>query len=228
MISLFSLSDNKNNSQKDIEEAYELQWDSGKGSHHPDYKPESKGKAVHKASRETEELLMALIKIDVKLVYKKSEEGADVNFEFGRAYGSKEGYTPLMCACHRGRLEATKALLRSGADPNYKNHVGDLTLFWAIDGGPEMVKILYEYGADLDARTEKDWTPLSYAKAMGKYGLVDEKGIYPEDVLKYYGATVYGSEPRSFGVRSPRESYNPAADNFARDRGSYQREPEAP
>ena len=152
---------------------------------------------------------MALIKNDVKLVYKKIEEGADVNFEFGRAYGSKE-----------------KALLRSGADPNYKNHVGDLTLFWAIDGGPEMVKILYEYGADLDARTEKDWTPLSYAKAMGKYGLVDEKGIYPEDVLKYYGATVYGS--RSFGVRSPRESYNPAADNFARDRGSYQREPEAP
>ena len=161
-----------------------MQWDSGKGSHHPDYKPESKGKDVHKASRETEELLMALIKNDVKLVYKKIEEGADVNFEFGRAYGSKEGYTPLMCACHRGRLEATKALLRSGADPNYKNHVGDLTLFWAIDGGPEMVKILYEYGADLDARTEKDWTPLSYAKAMGKYGLVDEKGIYPEDVLK--------------------------------------------
>jgi hypothetical protein len=215
-------------SQKDIEEAYEAQWDSGKGSHHPDYKPDARGKDVHKASRETEELLLALIKNDVKLVYKKIEEGADVNFEFGRAYGSKEGYTPLMCACHRGRLEATKALLRSGADPNYKNHVGDLTLFWAIDGGPEMVKILYEYGADLDARTEKDWTPLSYAKAMGKYGLVDEKGIYPEDVLKYYGATVYGSEPRSFGVRSPRESYNPAAENFARDRGSYQKEPEAP
>ena len=91
-----------------------------------------------KGSRETEELLLALIKNDVKLVYKKIEEGADVNFEFGRAYGSKEGYTPLMCACHRGRLEAAKALLRSGADPNYKNHVGDLTLFWAIDGGPEM------------------------------------------------------------------------------------------
>ena len=228
MISLFSLSDNKNNSQKDIEEAYEAQWDSGKGSHHPDYKPDAKGDDVLKGSRETEELLLALIKNDVKLVYKKIEEGADVNFEFGRAYGSKEGYTPLMCACHRGRLEAAKALLRSGADPNYKNHVGDLTLFWAIDGGPEMVKILYEYGADLDARTEKDWTPLSYAKAMGKYGLVDEKGIYPEDVLKYYGATVYGSEPRSFGVRSPGESYNPAAENFARDRGSYQREPEAP
>jgi len=24
---------------------------------------------------------------------------------------------------------------------------------------------------------------------MGKYGLTTEKGIYPEDVLKFYGAT---------------------------------------
>ena len=40
------------------------------------------------------------------------------------------------------------------------------------------------YGADLDARTPKNWTPLSYAKAKGKYGLTHEKGIYPEDVLK--------------------------------------------
>ena len=30
------------------------------------------------------------------------------------------------------------------------------------------------------------------------------------------------------GIRSPRESFNPAADNFSRDRGSYQKEPEHP
>ena len=36
----------------------------------------------------------------------------------------------------------------------------------------------------MDARTPKDWTPLSYAKAKGKYGVTHEKGIYPEDVLK--------------------------------------------
>ena len=41
-----------------------------------------------------------------------------------------------------------------------------------------------KYGADLDAKTPKDWTPLSYAKAKGKYGVTHEKGIYPEDVLK--------------------------------------------
>ena len=35
-------------------------------------------------------------------------------------------------------------------------------------------------GADLDATTAKNWTPLSYARAKGKYGATEEKGIYPE------------------------------------------------
>lgn len=217
-----------NKRQRDMDEAYEAQWDGGRGSHHPDYDPEATGSDVQKATRETEELLNAIIKNDVKLIYKKIEEGGDVNFVFGKAYGCPEGYTPLMSACHRGRLEAAKALLRAGADPNYMNNAGDLTLFWGIDGGVEIIKLLYEYGADLDARTPKDWTPLQYAKACGKYGLTYEKGIYPEDVLKYYGATEYGSGPPALGTRSPRESYNPEADNFMRQRGSYKSELEHP
>ncbi len=52
-----------------------------------------------------------------------------------------EGYTPLMVALHRGRLECAKALLRAGADPNFVNEGGDLTLFWAIDGGVETIKL---------------------------------------------------------------------------------------
>ena len=173
-------------------------------------------------------MIRAPVQNDVRLIYKKIEEGADVNFVFGRAYGCPEGYTPLMSACHRGRLDAAKALLRSGADPNFMNGAGDLTLFWGVDGGVELIKLLIEYGVDLDARTPKDWTALSYAKAMGKYGLTTEKGIYPEDVLKFYGATEYGSGPEALGIRSPRESFNPAAEDFSRDRGSYQREPEHP
>ena len=145
-----------------------------------------------------------------------------------RAYGSPEGYTPLMSAAHRGRLECAKALLRSGADPNFMNNADDLTLFWAIDGGVEMIKLLHEYGADLDARNAKDWTPLSYARAAGKYGLAFEKGIYPEDVLLYYGAKQYGEGPPVYGERSPRDSYNPEAPNFSRERGSYQKPPEHP
>ena len=60
------------------------------------------------------------------------------------------------------------------------NKASDLTLFWGIDGGIEMIKLLQQYGADLNMRTRKDWTPLSYAKAKGKYGATEEKGIYPE------------------------------------------------
>jgi hypothetical protein len=29
---------------------------------------------------------------------------------------------------------------------------GDLVLFWGVDGGVEMIKLLVEYGADLNAR----------------------------------------------------------------------------
>jgi len=140
-------------------------------------------------------------------------------------------------------------------------------------GGPSRCA---QYGCDLDAHTPKDWTPLSYAKAKGKYGVTHEKGIYPEDVLKVRllllrgaqcalgrlpeGVTTHLPPPssvlRRFQVRhrppvpgqpqaravslalraparaeaacSPRESYNPEAENFKRDRGSYQQEMEHP
>ena len=39
------------------------QWDGGKGSHHPDYDPHAKGHDAVKASRETEELLNAIVKV---------------------------------------------------------------------------------------------------------------------------------------------------------------------
>jgi hypothetical protein len=214
--------------QKELETTYEAQWDGGRGSHHPDFDPEATGDDAVKASRETEELYNSIVKNDIRAVYKKVEEGADVNFVFGRAYRCPEGYTPLMVACHRGRLECAKALLRAGADPNYINAAGDLALFWAIDGGVELTKLLVEYGADLDAATPKGWTPLSYCKAKGKYGATEEKGIYPEDVLKFYGASKYGSGPPALGDRSPRESYNPDAEGFMRERGSYQNPPEHP
>ena len=52
--------------------------------------------------------------------------------------------------------------------------------------------------------------------------------LYVQDVLKHLGASEYGSLPVALGQRSPRESYNPEADNFSRVRGSYQNPPEHP
>lgn len=40
--------------------------------------------------------------------------------------------------------------------------------------------MIRRYGADLDCKSPKDWTPLSYSKAKGKYGPTEEQGIYPE------------------------------------------------
>jgi hypothetical protein len=94
------------------QDAYESQWNNGLGSHHCDYDPTAVGGT--KASRHTEELYNAILKNDLELVYQKIEEGADVNFVFGTAYKSNEGYTPLMVAAHRGRMECAKALLRAG------------------------------------------------------------------------------------------------------------------
>ena len=87
--------------QKEADDAYEAQWNGGKGSHHPDYDPSVSGEGVVKATRATEELYNAIVKDDVKQVYQKIETGVDVNFVFGRAYKCPEGYTPLMVACHR-------------------------------------------------------------------------------------------------------------------------------
>ncbi|KAG2438013.1 hypothetical protein HXX76_005627 [Chlamydomonas incerta] len=209
--------------QKEAADAYEAMWANGAGSHHPDYDPElPAGPRVAKANRATEELYGAIVRNDLHGVYDKIDAGADVNFVFGPAYSCPEGYTPLMVAAHRGRLEAARALLRAGADPNYINYGGDSVLFWAIDGGPALIKLLLDYGADADAVTPRGWTALSYAKAKGKYGAVEDKGIYPEDVLLYYGAKVYGEGPPALGSRSPRHSYNPADPAFLRERGSYQ------
>ena len=38
-----------------------------------------------------------------------------------------------------------------------------------------MTKLFIDYGADVNARSPKDWTPLSYAQAKGKYGATEEK-----------------------------------------------------
>ena len=87
--------------QKEAADAYEAMWDNGRGSHHPDYDPTASGEDVVKASRATEELYNAIVKNDIKKVYEKVEEGADVNCVFQLAYRSQEGYTPLMVAVHR-------------------------------------------------------------------------------------------------------------------------------
>ena len=69
------------------------QWDDGKGSHHPDYNPYAKGENVIKASRETEELLNAIVKVRSRGLSgrpRKSIRETDIKRPEGRFFKLRE------------------------------------------------------------------------------------------------------------------------------------------
>lgn len=62
------------------------------------------------------------------------------------------------CGCIHGQ-RICRTTSRHGRRLRRKEHTrhararaGDLALFWAIDGGVEMIKLFVDYGADLNAR----------------------------------------------------------------------------
>lgn len=101
-------------------------------------------------------------------------EGAHVN-RLDKAYGS-----PLHYACWQGDGNggredevtegALRALLEAGADPNLKAK-GGYPLHEAVHGdwgSPIAVRLLLEYGAEVDARDENGQTPLMVAADHGE------------------------------------------------------------
>ncbi len=81
-----------------------------------------------------------------------------------------EGNTPLMRAIRRGQDEVggemLKALLKAGADPNFKDssEYGWTPLIWAADlKEPEMVKTLLASGARVNATNSEGLTALHFA-----------------------------------------------------------------
>lgn len=57
--------------QAAAQEAYEQQWNNGKGSHHPDFDPDAVGEGLVRASRATEELYNAIVKNDISMVRRR-------------------------------------------------------------------------------------------------------------------------------------------------------------
>jgi ankyrin repeat protein len=66
------------------------------------------------------------------------------------------GQTPLMNCIHTGAVNAVKALVAHGADVNASEHREEQTaLMWAVAGKqPDMVKILVDAGANINARSK--------------------------------------------------------------------------
>jgi len=74
------------------------------------------------------------------------------------------GSTPLMYAALYGDAPAVRQLIEAGADTKASNDVGATALMWAIDD-PDKTLLLLEHGADPNATSAENQTPLAIALA---------------------------------------------------------------
>ena len=83
-------------------------------------------------------------------------------------FNSKKHMT-LSDAVRSGDIRAVRKLLAAGADPNTIPPNDDIVpLFYALNEGAEMVKLLIQHGADVNVTGRGDATPLAKAEARGQ------------------------------------------------------------
>nr|WRJ69867.1 ankyrin repeat domain-containing protein [Oceanusvirus sp.] len=108
----------------------------------------------------TKQTLCAAVRrgCDVATVLDMLKAGADPNEEDGY-------HTPLSSAVIKMNLALVTVLLRAGADPNARSALGVTPLMHATyDRATDIVRILHQYGADLDAVCENtEYTALATA-----------------------------------------------------------------
>lgn len=83
---------------------------------------------------------------------------------------NKNGETPLIVCVKKGQLDNVEALLKAGADPNFRDNKKRTALHHAVnvantsaDASFEMEELLLKFNADINARDDRLRTPLHYA-----------------------------------------------------------------
>ena len=91
------------------------------------------------------------------------ENGADVNLS------TDKNRTPLMTACEYGHVNTVTILIEHGANVNLQDRDGLTVVHYAVRGSQacEILSCLMENGADVDAKTFDDCTPLMRAAEIG-------------------------------------------------------------
>lgn len=91
-------------------------------------------------------------------------QGFDVKTRLG-------GVDVLTTAAGAGHLEAVRAILDGGADPNPSSDVAPLSIA-AEEGHLSIVRLLVERGATIDAQGPDSWTALLWAASSGHFDIV--------------------------------------------------------
>jgi len=99
-----------------------------------------------------------------------------------------QGSTPVVLAAEVGNIDAIKALVEAGADPNIPTEEGTTALTMAAGAGTDVqrarepeeralaaqtVKFLVEHGADVNAVGQFGWTPLHAAAYQGQNDMIE-------------------------------------------------------
>ena len=108
-------------------------------------------------------LYVAAGNADAKINQLLLRAGADPNVTL------HSGESPLMVAANRNRLDTARLLIEHGADPNPREIRGGQTaLMWAVsEGHPEMVELLIDNRADVNAPSNSGFTSLMFAAQKG-------------------------------------------------------------
>ena len=113
-------------------------------------------------------LYLAAADADASLIESLLKAGALPNV------GLLSGETPLMAAANRGRFDAAKLLLDYGADANtMESNRGQNALMWATaEGYTQLVELLLNHDAEVNARSNNGFTPLLFAARQAHADIV--------------------------------------------------------
>ncbi len=134
------------------------------------------------------------------------------------SYGSDE----LVSASGAGDVEKVEALIKDGADINFKNQNGFSPLIWAtIFGKKEVVALLLENGANVDIQDMGGNTPLMLASSNGDIAimnlLLDKHANI--DIADIKGFTPFINSARAGKVESLKLLLDKGANINSTDRG---------
>lgn len=93
------------------------------------------------------------------------DAGANVNAK------NNNGWTALHLAARDNAVSIARTLMKAGANVNAQDKEGETAIMVAgssIDSGPEVVMEIIAGGANLNLKSNSDWTALEYARIYGR------------------------------------------------------------